>query len=351
VTIAGWLINEEAKMDHSDEIALPLDSPRRRDVLRSLGALAVGGATSTSAWSQAPAYPSRNIIMTLPTGPGSPSDLVGRKLGVAMGQIAKVTVVPDNRAGANGIIGVQAVLNAPADGYNMMFTTLSTMAVNKALIKDLPYDPMKDFIVVAYGMRIWLMVAVSAKTPFKTTQELIDYAKANPGKLNFGYGSSTPQIGGKLFEQRTGARFTFVPYKTHPAMLTALITGEVDLSVTDEMSLASYIKAGQIRPLALAGPKRLANIPDMPTLPEVGVSGNEFPSSSLALVKAGTPAPVVARLAEIVKQAAETKEMRDYVAANGFDDYLVTGPEATRELQIQMERIAKIARDAGLEPS
>jgi len=338
-------------MNRRDEIPPTLASPHRRDVLRSLGALAIGGATATSTWGQGAGYPSRNIIMTLPTGAGSPSDAIGRKLGAAMAEIAKVSVVPDNRAGANGIIGVQTVMNAPADGYNMMFTTLSTMAVNKALIKDLPYDPLKDFIVVAYGIRIWLMVAVSAKTPFKSTQELIAYAKANPGKLNFGYGTSTPQIGGKLFEQRTGARFTFIPYKTHAAMLQALITGEVDLSVTDEMSLGAYIKAGQIRPLALAGPKRLATIPDMPTLPEVGIIGNEFPSSHLALVKAGTPAPAVARLAQIVKQATETKEFRDYLATTGFDDYLVTGPDATRELQTQMDRIAKIARDAGLEPS
>jgi tripartite-type tricarboxylate transporter receptor subunit TctC len=196
--------------------------PSRRDVLRRLAALAIGATTGTSALAQE--YPSRFITMTLPTGAGSPSDAIGRKLGTVMGQIAKVSVVADNKAGANGIIGVQAVLNAPADGYNMMFTTLSTMAVNKALIKDLPYDPLKDFTVVAYGIRIFLMVAASAKTPFKTVQELIAYAKSNPTKLNFGYGTSLPQLGGKLFEQRTGAQFTFIPL--HAAMIQAMITGK-----------------------------------------------------------------------------------------------------------------------------
>ena len=331
------------------EFPNPTRRTSRREILRHLAALAVGAATGTSARAQA--YPSRHITMILPTGAGSPSDVIGRKLATVMSEIAKVSVVADNRAGANGIIGVQAVMNAAADGYTMMFTTLSTMAVNKALIKDLPYDPLKDFTVVAYGFRIWLMAAVSAKTPFKTLQELITYAKANPGKLNFGYATATPQLGGKLLEQRTGAQFTFIPYKTHPAMLQALVTGEVDLSVTDELSLGSFIKAGQIRPLGLIAQKRLATIPEMPTLAESGIPGDDFLSAHLVLVKSGTPAPVVARLAEIVKAAGETKEMKDYLATTGFDNYIVTGAAATRELKNEMDRIAAIARAAGLQPS
>ncbi|HSV82114.1 MAG TPA: tripartite tricarboxylate transporter substrate binding protein [Ramlibacter sp.] len=325
-------------------------APQRRDVLRQLGAVALGGLAGTPALAQQQ-YPTRPITMILPSAPGVPSDLIGRKIASLMAAQAGVPIVADNRAGANGVIGVQALLRAPADGYNVLFTTTSTMATNKAMIKDLPYEPLKDLTAIGFGFRTWLMVSINAKLPFKTIQELIAYAKANPGKLNFGYGTANPQLGGKMFEQLTGARFTFVPYKAHSAMVLALTTGEVDVTVTDTLSLGAFIKAGSVRVLAAMSPHRLAAMPDLPTMGELGLPSAEMLSAHIFMVKAGTPPDAVAKLTQLLKAAAESKEFKDWIPTTGFDSYLVTGAQASQENAKEIERIGTIARNAGLQPT
>ena len=322
---------------------------QRRDVLRQLAAVAIGGVAGSPALAQQ--FPNRPITMILPSAPGAPSDAIGRKLAAVMSARAGVPVVVDNRAGANGIIGVQAVSHAPADGYTVLFTTTSTMATNKALIKGLPYEPLKDFVTIGFGFRTWMMVAVSSKLPFKTVQELVAYAKANPGKLNFGYGTANPQLGGKLFEQRTGTKFTFVPYKSHSAMLLSLVNGEVDLTVTDALSLGGFIKSGQVRVLASMSAERNPSVPDVPTIVEAGQPSQQMLSAHLFMVKAGTPPDVVARLTQLLKAAAESKDLTEWLPTTGFDSFVVTGPEATRELNNEIDRIGTIARDAGLLPT
>ena len=324
-------------------------APQRRDVLLQLAAFAMGGVAAAPASAQQ--YPSRPITMIMPTAPGAPSDLIGRKLAAVMGAQAGVPMVADNRAGANGIIGVQAVLNAPADGHTVLFTTTSTMATNKAMVKALPYEPLKDFITIGFGLRTWLMVAVNAKLPFKTASELVTYAKANPTKLNFGYGTANPQLGGKLFEQRTGAQFTFVPYKAHSAMMLALVSGEVDLTVVDALSLGSFIKAGQVRALASMSPGRNPSVPDVPTIAEAGLPSHQMMSAHVMMARAGTPPDVVARLTQLLKAAAESKDLTEWMPTTGFDSYMATGADATRDLATEIDRIGAIARDAGLLPS
>ena len=323
--------------------------PQRRDVLLRLAAVAIGGVAGSPALAQQ--FPSRPITMILPTAPGAPSDLIGRKLAAAMGAQSGVPIVADNRAGANGIIGVQAVLNAPADGHTVLFTTTSTMATNKAMIKPLPYEPLKDFITIGFGLRTWMMVAVNAKLPFKSAPELVAYAKANPGKLNFGYGTANPQLGGKLFEQRTGVQFTFVPYKAHSGMMLALVSGEVDLTVVDALSLSSFIKSGQVRVLASMSPSRNPSVPDVPTIVEAGLPGQQMMSAHVLMVKAGTPPDVVARLTHLLKAAAESKDMTEWMPTTGFDNYMATGPDATRDLAGEIDRIGTIAREGGLSAS
>jgi tripartite-type tricarboxylate transporter receptor subunit TctC len=322
---------------------------QRRDVLRQMGAVAVSSVAGSRAWAQQ--FPNRLLTMILPTAPGAPSDSIGRKLAAAMAAQLSVPVIADNRAGANGVIGVQAVLNAPADGHTVLFTTTSTMATNKAMIKALPYEPLKDLITIGFGLRTWLMVAVNSKLPFKTAQELATFAKANPGKLNFGYGTANPQLGGKLFEQRTGAQFTFVPYKAHSAMMLALVSGEVDVTVVDALSLGAFIKAGQVRVLASMSPQRNPSVPDVPTVAEAGLPSHQMMSAHVMMVKAGTPPDVVARLGQLVKSAADSKELTEWMPTTGFDSHMVTGADATRELSAEIDRIGTIARDAGLMPS
>jgi tripartite-type tricarboxylate transporter receptor subunit TctC len=182
-------------------------------------------------------------------------------------------------------------------------------------------------------------------------QELVAYAKANPGKLNFGYGTANPQLGGKLFEQRTGTKFTFIPYKSHSAMLLSLVNGEVDVTVTDALSLGGFIKTGQVRVLASMSAERNPSVPDVPTIVEAGQPSQQMLSAHVFMVKAGTPPDVVARLTQLLKAAAESKDLMEWLPSTGFDGFVVTGSEATRELRTEIDRIGTIARDAGLLPT
>jgi tripartite-type tricarboxylate transporter receptor subunit TctC len=319
----------------------------RRGALRPLAAAT---AAVIGLPARAQSYPSRQISMIFPAAPGSPSDLVGRQVARTLQSLAGVPVVADNRPGANGVIGVQAVLNAPADGHTLMFTTMSTMAVNKALIKNLPYEPLTDLIPLAVGYRTWLYLLASAKTPYKTAGELIAAAKREPGKLNFGYGTSIPQMCGKLFEQRAGVQFTFIPYKSHPQMLQAVIAGEVDVTITDPVSFGAFVKGGQMRLLAAATPSRFPAWADTPTMAEAGVPNFEISSAHLCMAKAGTPPDVVAKLTDWLTKASRSSDLQSFLAANNADTFHVTGAEAVRYVAGEIERWGSMAKSAGLEP-
>ncbi len=323
----------------------------RRDFLKPIAAAAATSVLGTGAYAQAPAFPARPITMVFPAAPGTPSDLVGRLVAKTMSSQAGVPIVADNKPGANGVIGVQAVLNAPADGHTVLFTTMSTMAVNKALIKALPYEPLKDLIPLGVGYRTWLYLVVSAKQPFKTVQEMVAQAKREPGKLNFGYGTSIPQMAGKLLEQRTGTQFTFIPYKSHVAMIQALAAGEVDLTITDPLSYGPFAKAGYVRALGATSPTRMTGFTDIPTLQEAGVPDFELGSAHICMVKAGTPPDVVAKLTEWVGSTAKSPELLTFLENNNLDNFMTTGADASRYVAREIDRWGSVARTAGLQPS
>ena len=327
----------------------PLRPMTRRAALRPMAAAAMGALVGLP--SQAQNWPGRQITMVLPSAAGAASDAVGRLVAKSLAAQAGVPVVSDNRAGANGVIGVQAVLNSPADGHTLLFTTMSTMAVNKALIKALPYEPMKDLITLGVGYRTWLYVGISSKLPFKTMQELIDFAKREPGKLNYGYGTSVPQMAGKLLEQKAGIQFAFIPYKSHPMAVQGLVSGEVDVMITDPISFGGFIKSGQIRLVAATSPSRMPGFTDVPTLAEAGVPGAELGSAHLMMVKAGTPSDVVGKLTEWLKASAKSPELLHFLDANSLDAFLVTGSDASQYLAREIDRWGTIARAAGLQPT
>lgn len=315
---------------------------------RTIGGLLLSVFFATAAIAQT--YPSRPVTIVVPSSAGSPSDMIGRLIAKSMAAQTQGSVVTDDKPGANGIIGVQAVLNNPADRHTLLFTTLSPMALNKYLFKSLPYDPQKDFIPVGIMARSTMFLTVNPKLPFKSAAEVIAYAKQNPSKLNFGYGTAVPQLAGSMFQQLTGAKFTFVPYKAHTAMITALLSGEVDLTITDTGSLASYIKSGQVRPLASTAPARLPAYPDVPTLRESGI-GYELVAWHGLFVKRGTPPEVVARLTELIKIAARTPELQAYLASTAIDNFLVTGAEAANYMDQDIKRWGQITSDAGVTPN
>lgn len=320
---------------------------RAREAAQFLAAVLLGCIGIATANAQS--YPSRPITMVLPGAPGSASDQVGRTLAKSVAAQTGTAVVADNKVGANGIIGVNAVMNASADGYTLLFTTLSTMALNKFLVKGLPYDPQADFIPLMVGWRSSAFILASPKSSIKSITDLIATAKREPGRLNFGFGTAFPQLGGNLLEQITGTRFLFVPYKTSSASYTALISGELDISIADYVSVGSFVKSGQMRPLASSAPKRLAEFPNVPTMRELG-HDYELVAWHGLFVRRGTPPDVVAKLTELVKVAFRSPDLQAHLKSSGLDDLFLTGEEARAYMDKDIQRWAKVAHDAGVKP-
>ncbi len=303
-----------------------------------------------AASSMAQGYPGRAITIVVPSAAGSPSDMIGRIVGQSMATQLKGAVVVDDKVGASGIIGVQAVVNAPADGHTLLFTTLSPIGLNKYLIKSLPYDAEKDLVPVGVLARVTHVLAVNPKLPFKSVQELVAYARQNPGKLNFGYGTAVPQLAASMLQQLTGVKVTLVPYKAHTAMVTALVGGEIDATIADTGSLTPFVKSGQLRALAVTSPERIALYPDTPTLRESGV-GYELVAWHGLFVKRGTSPEIISRLTDVLKVAHRSAEMQSYLTSSAFDNFFVTGTEAASYVQMDIQRWGQITRDAGIVPN
>ena len=216
----------------------------------------------------AQAYPATGqpIKMVVPFAAGSGTDQVARALAQAMGEANQVTVVVDNRPGGNSFIGAQAVANAPPDGYTMLLTTNSTHAAAEHLFKNVPYDPVKDFTPVALLRKGYLVMVTRPDFPAASVAEFTAQARREPGKLNFGSGSSSSRVSAELYRQVAGVDITHVPYKSNPNALTDLVGGQIQVMFVDTSSALSLVKSGKLRGLAVTSSKRLDILPDLPTL-------------------------------------------------------------------------------------
>lgn len=294
-------------------------------------------------------YPSRTVTIVVPSSPGASSDVIARMIGQSVAAQSKAAVVVDDKPGANGIIGVEAVMKAPADGHTLLFTTSSPVVYNEFLFKSLPYNPQNDLVPVGIMARGAMLLAVNPRTPLKTLGELVAQAKAAPMKLNFGYSTATMQLVGELFQQASGAKVTFVAYKTNTAMLQAVVTGEVDMAVSDPAGFLQYMKAGQIRVLATTAPNRLPDHPEVPTFSEAGVPLKVDTFDGL-FAKRGTPQDVLDRAAELLKGAHRSPELRKYLETVSLDSFLVTGSEAVTYFKNDAKRWRQLTQEAGVVP-
>ncbi|MBB5696231.1 Bug family tripartite tricarboxylate transporter substrate binding protein [Muricoccus pecuniae] len=290
------------------------------------------------------------MTIVVPSSAGAPSDIIARHLAQSMAAQSRGTFVTDSRPGANGILGVRAVLSAPADGHTLLFTTMSPMVLNRYLVRTLPYDAQADFVPIGLMARSTMWLSVPRASRFQSAQELIDFAKREPSRLNYGYATAVPQLAASMLEQLTGARVTLVSYRAHTAMVTALVTGELDVSITDTASLAPFVESGQARPLASTAPARLPQYPNIPTFRELGVE-YDLVAWHGVFVRRGTPPEVVARLTELLAAAARAPELRAYLSANALDDYFVNGPDAAQQVEADVERWGRVTRDAGVVPN
>jgi tripartite-type tricarboxylate transporter receptor subunit TctC len=314
-----------------------------------IAALLSAGCTGI-ALAQATKYPAKPISFIVPFAAGSATDQLARALGQSITESTKQAVVVDNKAGASGMLAAQAAARAAADGYTVLITTNTTHAANEHLYKKLPYDPVKDFAPVSGLGKGGQVLVVAANSPYKSVKELLDFAKKNPGKLTFGSGSSSSRVAGELFQQMSGTELLHVPYKSNPLAITDLLGGQIALMITDTSTGVPQIKAGKLRALGVSTTKRLPMLPDVPTIDEAGVKGYDMGYWFAAYVPANTPAPVVARLNELLHAGLKTPAAKAFFDTSGGEPFATT-PEQLAKFQLEeTNKWGRVIKKAGIEP-
>ncbi|MDB5751394.1 MAG: transporter substrate-binding protein [Ramlibacter sp.] len=279
-------------------------------------------------------FPSRPIRFIVPFAPGSGTDTSARYFGRKLTELTGQPVVVDNKPGANGFIAVQAVLAAPADGYTVFVGSNSTLAVNVALFRKLPYNPQADFAPLSMMMRAPVVVVVPPQSPFKTLPDLIAAAKARPGKLNHGGGSAGYQLMNESLNERAGLDIVNVPFKGASDALAAVASGTVDLAFADITASTELVKAGKIRALAVASSRRAAALPDVPHMGEAGLPGYGAYVWVGAMVPAKTPKAETDKLATLLGQIERLPETKAFYEKLGAET-MNGGAEEMRKFQAE----------------
>lgn len=265
-------------------------------------------------------WPNRNVTFLQPYGAGTNLDAITRFMAERLSGEWKVPVVVENKAGANGVIGTDLVARSAPDGYTFLFTGPGHYT-NEVLMGKVPFDPVKDFRPVARLASVMLVLVVPKNSPFQSVKELVEYAKKNPGKLSYasaGSGSSQ-HISAALFVAASGINVLHVPYKTQPQALTDTIGGQVNFTFAALTTAAAQLKGGNLRALAVTGPRRSVSLPDLPTVAELGFPGYEFFSFNAVYAPAGAPDEAVRKLSEGLAAIARTPAYADLARAQGFE--------------------------------
>ena len=296
------------------------------------------------------AWPTKPVKFLVPFAAGGGTDIVARLLGSALEPLLGQRVLVENRVGAQGAIGAQVVSKAPADGYTVLVGSIGTQAVNQYLYSSLPYDPVKDFAPVTVLTKTNTVLTVSSSAPFKTLGDLIQHARQNPGKLNYGI-PAVGDAGHLAFEQlKHDANIPAVgiPYNSVPAAITDVVGGRLDFLVTAVVAQNALISAGKLRALAVTGASRSPALPEVPTIAESGYPGFEASSWSGLFMPAGTPPGIVSKLSAAVAQAYRQPELLANMKSRGFELASLTPEEFTAFVTAQRVKWAKVIRDANI---
>jgi len=304
---------------------------------------------SIATLAQGQAWPSKPIKWVVPFAPGGTTDIlartVGEKLAVALGQ----PVIIENKPGAGGGVGAEYTAKAAPDGYTIMGGTISTHAINASLYKDLPYDPVKDFVAITLIARVPNMLVVNTAVPAKDVKELIALLKANPNKYSFASsGNGTSQhLSGELFKSMSGTEMQHIPYKGSPPALQDVMGGQVTMTFDNITTAWTLAKAGKLRALAVTTAKRSSIAPDVPTLAESGLPGFEVGSWQGVFAPAGTPPAIVKRLnAEIVK-ALNLPDVREKLGALGAEIVADSPEEFSALVKSEVVKWADVVKKSG----
>ena len=322
----------------------------RRQILGGAAAWAAAATLSTGAAAQT--YPSQNITLVVPFTPGGSTDILARLLGQRLETALKYPVIVESRPGAGGSVGVGSVARAAADGHTLVMGHIGTFAVNPALYPKLQYDPVKSFEPVSGIANVHNMLVVHPDVPAKTLQELVEYAKQNPGKLNYASGGigSAAHIAMVALADRAGISMTHVPYRGTAPAVTDLLGGRVQLTFTGAPNLLQHVEAGKMRALAVSGLSRLKGAPTVPTVAESGYPGFEASQWYGILVPAGTPKAVVDRLNTEIRTAMAAPEIAERLSLEGAEVWTNTPDEFRNHIAKEMVRWGDLVRRTGIKP-
>ena len=293
-------------------------------------------------------WPEKPVRFITPTAAGGSLDTIARFVGDKLTKTLGQQIVVDNRPGAGGMIGAEAVARAAPDGYMVLVASNGNIATTKALYKNVPYDPVKDFAPVILMAETPYVIVVHSSLPVKSVGEFIRFAKAHPGEINYSSSGngSTPHLAVELFRTMTGVSIVHVPYKGSPAALNSLISGETAFKITGLPSSYPFIKNGRIRALAIAGEKRVDTAPEIPAATESGLPGYSANSWAGILLPAGTSVAIVSKLNGEINRMLKDADTKKFMLRRGFEPLGSTPEEFGAFLRSEIEKWEKVIRDS-----
>ena len=322
----------------------------RRFALGSIASAVVLGAGllgGTSALAQA--YPTKPVTIIVPFAAGGTIDILARIIGQALTAELGQSVVVDNRAGAGGNIGGQAAAKATPDGHTLFMGTVGTHAINASLYKKMPFDPVKDFAPLTRVANVPNLLVANPAQPYKSVKDLIAYAKANPGKVNFGSSGngSSIHLSGELFKSLAKVDMQHVPYKGSAPAVTDLLGNQIGIMFDNMPSAIQHVRSGKLVPLAVTTAKRSPELPNVPTIAEAGVPGYEATSWFGMFAPAGTPAPVLAKLNAAIVKVLGQPDVKKKINEQGAEVYSETPEQFAAFIQAESVKWGKVVKESG----
>ncbi|HVE49229.1 MAG TPA: tripartite tricarboxylate transporter substrate binding protein [Casimicrobiaceae bacterium] len=321
-------------------------------ITRAMKLLAVAALSIVVAQAAAQSWPAKPIRVISPFSAGSTVDLHARLIATPLSDLLGQPVIVENKAGAGGAIGLDAVAKAAPDGYTIGIGTTGPMSINPYLIgSKVPYDPNKDFVAVGqYGIGPNVIV-VNANVPARTLAELIALAKSKPGTISYASSSgigSTAHLAGELLGSVAGIEIVHIPYKGNAEAVTALLAGQVQMAISGLPPMIAHIQSGRLRALAVTGPSRMAQLPDVPTVTEAGVKEVDVSAWYGVVAPAGTPPDIVTKLNDAFAKAIVRPEVRDRFLATGTEPHLTSPKQFADLIRSDGARWADVIRRANV---
>ena len=307
----------------------------------------IAGLALCSVAANAKSYPTKPITIIVPFGPGSGTDIITRIVGQRLGAVFNQSVIVENKPGANGTIAANLVARAAPDGYMLFMRTNTPHSAAPSLMKTISYDPVKDFVALSRVGSFTQMLLVHPSIPAKSIPELIAHAKANPGKLSFASGNASSVVAGKTLKHWAGIYLLHVPYRS---AVQDVLGGRVSMLFTDLSTGLPHHRSGALRGLATTRLVRSSLLPELPTLDESGVKGFDMDSWAGLFAPANTPPEIVTRLNTELRKIIDTPEVKQQIAATGFEAFSSSTQELDEFVKAQLVKWTRMIKKAGIQP-